>query len=79
MKVHVNLYASLAANLPANSEGSACTLEVDDGATVGTLLRVLGIEADFPKILFLNGVHADLDTVVSEGDRVAVFPPIAGG
>jgi len=30
-------------------------------------------------MIFLNGLHATGDEVLREGDRVGVFPPVAGG
>jgi len=29
--------------------------------------------------VFVNGIHAADDQPLSEGDRLAIFPPIAGG
>jgi len=79
MKVEISLYASLASRLPERCKGNTCTLIVAEGATVGGLLDHLHIAADEPKIVFLNGVHARPDDTLKEGDRVGVFPPIAGG
>jgi len=39
----------------------------------------LKIGLEVPKIIFLNGLHAGFDDVLKNGDRLAVFPPIAGG
>jgi sulfur carrier protein ThiS len=54
-------------------------MDLADGTTVAELLQQLGISVDQPKILFINGVHAKPEDVIKDGDRVAVFPPIAGG
>jgi sulfur-carrier protein len=79
MKVHIQLYATLARHLPESREGNSCTLEVSEGTLIGDLLTVLKIPTHAPKIILRNGVHADLTTMLTNGDRVAVFPPIAGG
>lgn len=79
MKVDVCLYASLASRLPDRSRGNSCFMDLADGTTVAELLQQLGISVDQPKILFINGVHAKPEDVIKDGDRVAVFPPIAGG
>lgn len=79
MKLHIHLYASLASHLPEKSDRNSCFLEVADGMTIRQLLEQLGIPENAPKILFRNGVHAELDEIMKDGDRVAVFPPIAGG
>jgi len=31
------------------------------------------------KLIFLNGIHAQMDTKVKDGDRLGLFPPIGGG
>jgi sulfur carrier protein ThiS len=54
-------------------------MDLDEGTTVENLFADLDIPSDSPKITFVNGVHAEPDRVLEEGDRVAVFPPIAGG
>ncbi len=77
--VQINLYASLAEHLPQSRQGNSCTMEVEPGTTVEQLLDQLTIPEDAPKITFLNGVHSTLKEELKEGDRVAVFPPIAGG
>ncbi len=79
MKVQLQLYATLARHLPENREGNSCTVEVSEGTSLGDLLSELQIPPHAPKIILRNGVHADLKTVLRDGDRVAVFPPIAGG
>lgn len=79
MKIDVILYAQLACLLPGDRAGNATTLEVQEGCTVRDVLISLNVPLDAPKILFVNGRHAKDDQVLSEGNRLAVFPPIAGG
>jgi molybdopterin synthase sulfur carrier subunit len=79
MKVELCFYASFASRLPENREGNSCTTEIDEGSTVRELLDKMGLPEDLPKIVFLNGLHAKYDDVLKPGDRLAVFPPIAGG
>ncbi|MGO9570450.1 MAG: MoaD/ThiS family protein [Desulfomonilaceae bacterium] len=79
MRIQLTLYASLACHLPEKGGGNAGTLEVQEGVTVKDILGQLKIGLEVPKIIFLNGIHAGLDDVLKNGDRLAVFPPIAGG
>jgi sulfur carrier protein ThiS len=79
MRIRVCLYASLAAHLPEAAVGEGTPLDVEPEVTVGDVLNMLGVEPDAPKILFVNGVHAKPDRILHEGDRLAAFPPIAGG
>jgi molybdopterin converting factor small subunit len=79
MRIQLSLYASLASHLPEKGRGNACTLEVQEGTAVRDILGQLKIDLEVPKIIFLNGIHAGLDDVLKNDDRLAVFPPIAGG
>lgn len=79
MRVEINLFASLAKYMPEKTGGKPCGIDIDDGATIGTLLRNLMIPTDEIKLIFLNGVHADGAETLKDGDRVGVFPPIGGG
>ncbi len=78
MKIQINLYATLALQTP-NRGPEADLIEIKDGTNIGDILDRLGISRNVPKIIFLNGVHADLETIPKDEDRIAVFPPIAGG
>jgi molybdopterin synthase sulfur carrier subunit len=77
MKVELVLYASLKNYLP--EENGKTVLEVEAGTTVEGLLNKLRIPPGSPKIIFLNGVHAQGNEVLKDGDRVGAFPPVAGG
>jgi molybdopterin converting factor small subunit len=74
MKVELNLYASLARFVPRSG-----LLDVGENTTILGLLRQLDVPMDKVKIIFLNGIHAGGDETLREGDRVGVFPPVAGG
>jgi len=74
MKVELNLYASLARFVPRTGP-----LEVGEDTTILGLLRRLDVPLDKVKIIFLNGIHASGGETLREGDRVGVFPPVAGG
>jgi len=43
------------------------------------LLQQLSVPAGEVAITVLNGRVADLDAIVSNGDRVELYPPIGGG
>lgn len=56
--------------------------ELPDGATMGDLLRLLGIPPEEKGITFVNGeltdmpgMSADTDRVLRDGDRVGMFSP----
>jgi sulfur carrier protein ThiS len=79
MKIEIVLYAQLACLIPGDSSGNSCVMDVEDGCTIRDVLVSLTIPPESPKILFVNGRHAKEDALLKEGDRLAVFPPIAGG
>jgi len=54
-------------------------MEIDPGTTIQDLLHKLRIPPEAPKVIFLNGIHAQGDEVLKEGDRLGAFPPVAGG
>ena len=80
MKIELKLYASLARFMPDQKGGSASSvIDVGEGTTISELLEALRVPANAVKLIFLNGVHAKRDQVLKEGDRVGIFPPVAGG
>ena len=80
MKIELHLYASLRGYMPETGRGNAGELPgVREGTTIKELLTQLGVPIDAVKIIFLNGVQASGDETLQEGDRVGVFPPVAGG
>lgn len=79
MKIHLSLYSSLAKYLPEKNSGKTCVMEVDKGTRVGQVLESLQVPLKSGKAIFVNGVHARSDTVLKDGDRMSIFPPVAGG
>ena len=80
MRVELKLCASLARFAPEGpgKEGTVL-IEIPEGKTIGEILRGLNVPLESVKLVFLNGVHSDVNQVLREGDRVGVFPPVAGG
>ena len=79
MKIEINLYATLSRNLPDRSGRKSQIIELVDDTSVGELLHQLSIPNESVKLIFINGVHAGMDAVLKDGDRLGVFPPIGGG
>jgi molybdopterin synthase sulfur carrier subunit len=80
MKIEMNLFASLARYMPdKNSSHGHRVMETADGTTIVEILKRLEVPLDKVKVIFLNGVHAKGEEILKEGDRVGVFPPVAGG
>ena len=79
MKISVGLYATLQRFLPQNSPGRRCEIELQKDATVGDLIKLLNIPPKFAALRLVNGVQSKLDRKLSDGDKVSIFPQIAGG
>jgi molybdopterin synthase sulfur carrier subunit len=79
MEIQLNLYASLNRYLPDNDRRRSRMLKIREGTRVRDLLGQLKIPMDVVKIIFVNGVHASGETILKHGDRLGVFPPVAGG
>ena len=79
MKIELNLYASLARYVSREAGRIPGPIEAAEGTTILQLLRGLDLPMEKVKMIFLNGVHARGEEVLQDGDRVGVFPPVAGG
>ena len=78
MKIHiqVKLYATLRKFAPHDGLDR---FELDTCATVEHLLDNLGIPVAEAKLVFVNGKKAPLTAVLTDGERVGIFPPVGGG
>ena len=76
MKVIAKLMSIFAKYQKCDEDGKTT---IKDGATVLDLVRELGIPEKQVRIIAVNGKQSELDTVLSEGDTVFIFPPAAGG
>lgn len=74
IRVHVTLKGSLTDRLP-DGRGE---IDVPEPGTVEALQGVLGLP---PRVcvVVVNGAAAEPGTPLADGDRVQVFPPMAGG
>ena len=79
IRVEVALFATLRKYHPNKPETGAVWLEVPAGTTIDGLLEILGIQAEKTKQTFVSSRQRDGDYVIQDGERVGIFPPIAGG
>lgn len=79
MSILVKLSTSLRALVPDYDPLAGLNVEAKEGQSVARLLDRLGIPLDKIKIIMVNGVAAGADTILADGDRVGLFPPVGGG
>lgn len=79
INVDIALFASLADHQPDGLGGRhARTFPLEDGTRIADVIAMLSLP-DQPRVIFVNGRHAAEESVLADGDRLAIFPPVAGG
>lgn len=79
MNVDVALFAYLSDYQSDGLGGRhARTLCLPEGTTIADVIVDLGLP-DQPRIVFVNGRKALEPAELHDGDRLAIFPPVAGG
>jgi molybdopterin converting factor small subunit len=73
--IQIKLFATLQRFMPASAENYA----IEAGITVRSLLQQLDIAEDKAKLIFIDGVKAELTSTLKGGERVGIFPPVGGG
>ncbi len=84
MKITLKLFASLATHLPPEARSRhRIELEVEPGTTVGEVIRRQGVPPAQCAIVLVDGVWVPLPEraarVLTEGEVLAIWPPVAGG
>lgn len=74
MVIEIRLYASLRHYRPAGSDTGMVAVDVPDGISLGELLTELEIDTDEIKKARVNGVESGSVRVLTDGDRVELFP-----
>lgn len=79
MKVKVVLFGQHARLLPPGSHGNSTSIEVEEGATVASILDAVGVPPDGRSYVQLNGAREGLAAGLQDGDEVRVVVPLGGG
>ena len=79
MPILVKLSASLRRFVPGYDPLQGLPLPFAPGLTVAGVLERLGIAPAEVKIIMVNGVGAEPERGLGEGDRVGLFPAVGGG
>ncbi|MGZ8695574.1 MAG: molybdenum cofactor biosynthesis protein [Gaiellaceae bacterium] len=76
MNVSIRLFAGLRERAGTGSR----SLELDDGARLGEIWQALDLGDEPAGLLYaVNKRYAAADTVLADGDEVALIPPVSGG
>ncbi len=73
--IDLRLFASLAPLMPPD----ATRFPISAGITIRQLIAQFQIPLAEAKLVFINGVRKELDTPLTGGERVGIFPPVGGG
>jgi sulfur-carrier protein len=74
MKVNIKLFASLRTFGPDEQ-----IIELPDHTTIDDIIHYLKIPSTIRLLRIVNGEHRPPDHMLTDGDELALFPPIAGG
>jgi molybdopterin converting factor small subunit len=73
--IDLRLYATLGIHAPDN----AARFPIRKSMTIEQLLDLLPLTIEDAKLIFVNGIRAELSTQLHGGERVGIFPPVGGG
>lgn len=83
MKITFKLFATLTDYLPAERRYNAVELELDPATTIGDLVARFQLPVKLVHLVLVNGVYVDpaarASRTLSDGDVLAIWPPVAGG
>lgn len=73
--ITLKLFATLRAYVPENAE----RFPITPGTTVADVVKALEIPEKDAKLIFVNSIRKERDTLLADGDRLGIFPPVGGG
>lgn len=77
MVIEVRFFAALRKYIPSEPNG-ILSVDLLDGLTVSDLLKALEVEVAEVKGISVNGTTVQQDALLSDGDRVGLFPEAGG-
>ena len=84
LNITLKLYATLTDLLPAGAARNAVGIEIDDNASLNTVIDKYRVPRKLAHLVLLNGIFVcdtdrDQSGQFKEGDVLAIWPPVAGG
>lgn len=77
MQIKVELQAYLTQYSPNGS--GVFDMEVTEGATVQSVIKRLGVPEEMTSVIVVNEENGEPETVLADGDKLTLIPPLAGG
>jgi molybdopterin converting factor small subunit len=74
-QIQLKLFATLHEFTPP----AADNYNIDPGISIFDLLEQIEMPHGKAKLIFINGVKAELTSTLEGGERVGIFPPVGGG
>ena len=74
-QIELELLATLKRYLPESNN----RFEIEPGITIREVVSLLGIPEYEIYLIFINGEKANLDSILTGGERVGLFTPLDGG
>ena len=74
-QIQLKLFATLREFEPPSSENYS----IEQGISIRELLEQLDLPPTKARLIFINGIKADLAATLEGGERVGIFPPVGGG
>ena len=74
-QIQLKLFATLHEFTPPSADNYI----IDPGISIFDLLEQIEMPRGKAKLIFINGVKAELTSTLEGGERVGIFPPVGGG
>ena len=83
MKLTLKLYAGLTDYLPPDAVDNKLIIEISEHITAYELIDRYSVPREMAHLVLLNGVYVNPEdrnrAMFSDGDTLAIWPPVAGG
>lgn len=83
MRIRLKLFAHLGRHLPPGAAQNSVEVEVPEAATPHQVMDLYRVPRDQAHLVVVNGVfvlpHQRNSLALSDGDTLALWPPVAGG
>lgn len=79
MKIEVTISKEIDKYLEINKHGNPFILSIENNKSIKHLMEELGIPEKYVSIILVNMQHKSTNYVLKDGDKLSLFPAVAGG